>query len=114
MPVRGLRKFLNAASHLFDAKRSHCELTSMEVHNDEGIIVAQWKFQGVLRLPWRPRMPTVVGETTYRFDDDGLIESHIETWDLSAQQAFLQTKWFEVDREALEEYHAMHNHHHHT
>ena len=111
MPVRGLRKFLNAASQLFDAKRSHCELTSMEVRQDEGTIVAQWKMNGVLRLPWRPVMPEVQGETTYRFDDEGLIESHSETWDLSATQAFLKTRWFQVDKKALEEHHAMHHRH---
>ncbi|CAB9520185.1 Uncharacterized conserved protein (DUF2358) [Seminavis robusta] len=93
MPVRGLRKFLNAASQLFDLKQSQCELQSLQVQGDA--IVAKWTMNGTLRLPWRPKMPRVRGVTTYHLDADGLIKLHEETWDLTAAQAFLKTAWFD-------------------
>lgn len=98
MPVRGLRKFLNAASQLFDAKQSKCELLDLTVQEQQGVIVARWKMNGVISLPWRPIMPEVVGETIYSLDHEGLIHSHEETWDISAAQAFLKTTWFDFAR----------------
>lgn len=93
MPVRGLRKFLNAASQLFDPRESFCELLNLEIQGD--VIVADWKMNGVIRLPWGPKMPEVQGQTTYHFDEDGLISRHEETWDLSAMDAFTKTAWFD-------------------
>lgn len=93
MPVRGLRKFLNAASQLFDPRESVCELLGLELRGD--VVVADWKMNGVIRLPWGPRMPEVQGQTTYHFDQDGLIHRHEETWDLSAMDAFTKTTWFD-------------------
>lgn len=102
MPVRGLRKFLNAASQLFDPKQSVCELLSLEIQGD--VIVADWKMNGVLRLPWRPRLPEVQGQTIYHFDENGLIARHEETWDLSAVEAFLKTSWFDFQFKAAHTY----------
>jgi len=96
MPVQGLRKFLNAALHLFDPKQSECELLSLTVREND--IVARWKFNGVLRLPWRPKLPEVTGRTTYTFDDEGLIKEHAETWDISALEAFIKTEWFNFSK----------------
>ena len=95
MPVRGLRKYLNAASQLFDHQKSRSELLSLDV-NEKGVIVAQWRMQGVLRLPWRPAVPSWTGSTTYYTDENGLIYRHEETWDKSVLQAFMQTLWPEV------------------
>lgn len=89
MPVRGIRKYLNAASQLFDHQKSQAELLSLTVQNE--VIVAKWRMNGVLMLPWRPSVPTWTGSTTYYTDDDGLIYRHVETWDKSVLQAFLQT-----------------------
>jgi hypothetical protein len=91
MPVRGLRKYLNAASHLFDPRESTCDLLSLTV--ETSVVVARWRMQGTLRLPWRPTMPVVMGTTTYHTDGDGLVRLHEETWDVSVFQAFLQTFW---------------------
>jgi hypothetical protein len=112
MPVRGLRKYLNAASQLFDPKHSYAELLSLEgeVERDNidgntmgdgtrnaattsssSRIVARWKMKGRLRLPWKPYTPEWTGSTTYYRDNDGLIYRHEETWDTSVLQAFLQT-----------------------
>jgi hypothetical protein len=92
MPVKGLRKYLNAASQLFDQGKSRSQLLSLEIL-DNGTIEAKWKMTGTLRLPWKPQLPNWTGTTTYHFDTDGLIYKHEETWDMSVVQAFLRTLW---------------------
>jgi Uncharacterized conserved protein (DUF2358) len=90
MPVKGLPKYLGSASQLFDRATSVAELISLQV--DEGnTIVATWRIQGTLRLPWHPSLPTMTGSTTYHLDDDGLVYLHKETWDLSVPEVFLRT-----------------------
>ena len=112
MPVRGLRKYLGAASQLFDRKTSRAELLSLtteyccdttvqqqqQQQNEPSarcisnhVIVARWRMNGVLRLPWKPRLPEWTGTTTYHLDEDGLIYWHEEEWDMSVGQAFLKT-----------------------
>jgi hypothetical protein len=91
MPVRGLRKYLNAASQLFDQHKSFTKLLSLEVQGN--VIVADWKMSGVLMLPWHPSIPEWTGRTTYHRDENGLIYKHDETWDMSVFQAFLRTFW---------------------
>jgi hypothetical protein len=99
MLVRGLRKYLNAASHLFDHATSSAKLLSLGTkriadNNDDDddatsmIVVARWKLQGVLHLPWHPKLPIWTGSTTYHFDEDGLIQLYEESWDISVLQAF--------------------------
>ncbi|EEC50998.1 predicted protein [Phaeodactylum tricornutum CCAP 1055/1] len=103
MPVRGLRKYLNAASQLFDPRTSRATLLSLEEEKEDGVlvtndvdklptrIVAKWEMRGILRLPWKPSLPTWTGTTTYVRDADGLIYQHLETWDMSVGEAFLRT-----------------------
>jgi Uncharacterized conserved protein (DUF2358) len=92
MPVKGLRKYMNAASQLFDQKQSWSKLLSLEKQDDDNVIVARWQFSGVLRLPWKPLLPLVQGSTTYHIDAaSGLVDRHVETWDMSATEAFLRT-----------------------
>ena len=111
MPVRGLRKFLNAASQLFDQQLSTCELLSLNIQeqghgaDDDDVIVARWRMNGVLRLPWKPKMPEVVGTTIYRLDENHLIRLHEETWDISAVEAFFRTKWLDFSNYAGGSYH---------
>lgn len=97
MPVRGLRKYTNAASHLFDHATSTAELLSIEAVSDTNakipVVEARWRLQGVLHLPWHPRLPVWTGRTTYHFDDEGLIYHHEEEWDISVAQAFMETLW---------------------
>jgi hypothetical protein len=89
MPVKGLRKYLNAASQLFDQRQSFSELLSLEIQGD--VIVADWKMRGVLMLPWHPLLPEWTGQTTYHRDINGLIYKHDETWDMSVTEAFMRT-----------------------
>lgn len=111
LPCSGLRKYAGVASHLFDYHTSFATLKSLETitKNDniknvfkeeeeeeeqgEKIIalVARWKLIGVLRLPWRPSLPTLSGQTIYHIDNDGLIACHEESWDRSALEAFGHT-----------------------
>ena len=93
MPVHGLRKYLNAASQLFETKTSTAELLQLTHDPTTDLITARWRMKGVLRLPWRPRLPVVTGTTTYYRDADGLIYRHGETWDISVAHAFLYTLW---------------------
>mmetsp|Transcript_4245 Transcript_4245/g.12191 ORF Transcript_4245/g.12191 Transcript_4245/m.12191 type:complete len:358 (+) Transcript_4245:90-1163(+) len=104
MPVRGVRKYLNAASQLFDTSKSSAELLDLYVGDDGSgsgerggeTIVAHWKLQGVLHLPWHPSLPTWTGRTVYHLDEDRLIHRHEEHWDISVLQAFTQTLWPEL------------------
>ena len=97
MPVRGLRKYLTAASQLFDQGKSESELLEMIVVDDH-TLQAKWRMNGVLRLPWKPKLPNWTGTTTYHRDADGLIYRHEETWDMSVLQAFLRTFWPDMAR----------------
>jgi hypothetical protein len=108
MPVKGLRKYLNAASNLFDHATSTAELLSMELVQEnestksksntdaETVIVAYWRLQGVLHLPWHPQLPVWTGRTKYHFDEQGLVYHHSEEWDISVAQAFMETLWPDV------------------
>ncbi|KAJ8613897.1 hypothetical protein CTAYLR_008684 [Chrysophaeum taylorii] len=89
MPVRGPEKFADALSGLFD-HRSKCDLLSLEA-GDNLTITALWRLEGVLRLPWRPSVKPFLGQTTYTLDEEGLIDTHIERWSISAFDAFAST-----------------------
>jgi Uncharacterized conserved protein (DUF2358) len=89
MPVKGLRKYLNAAAQLFDQRTSRSELLSLKIEGD--VIVATWRFSATMHLPWKPKLPEVTGSTIYHMDASGLIYQHVETWDISAFQAFFRT-----------------------
>ena len=90
MPVRGLRKFLNAASQLFEYSSSRAELKTLRVENPK-LLVAEWRMEGVLRLPWHPVLPEWGGTTFYHLDEENLIYLHEETWDMSVAEAFIRT-----------------------
>jgi hypothetical protein len=89
MPIRGLRKYVGVAAHLFDYHESSAALKSLAVVDDT--VVAEWRLQGILHLPWRPRLPTFYGRTVYHIDAEGLIHRHEETWNMSVAHAFCHT-----------------------
>eukprot|EP00980_Cylindrotheca_fusiformis_P028034 scaffold22577_cov122-Cylindrotheca_fusiformis.AAC.13 len=88
-PIKGVRKYIGVAARLFDYKTSNCTLKSLDIVEDA--LVANWKLEATLRLPWKPRLPTMHGSTRYSFDDDGLIARHEESWDMPALEAFGRT-----------------------
>lgn len=95
MPVKGLRKYLGAASHLFDASKSSATLMDVKTVQVEAkktaVIEVKWRMEGVLMLPWRPRVRPWSGWTRYHLDGDNLIEYHQEGWDISVVEAFVGT-----------------------
>ena len=96
MPVRGLRKYLSAASHLFDPRESNAQLLSIMHHENSGdkgygMIEVTWRLGGVIMLPWHPKVESWTGRTKYHLDDEGLIYLHEEEWDISVWQAFICT-----------------------
>lgn len=96
-PVRGLRKYLAAASNLFDSSKSFATLTDVSLVEDDlsdsnaKVIQVRWRMEGVLMLPWRPKIKPWSGWTRYHLDDEGLILHHEEGWDISVLQAFVGT-----------------------
>jgi hypothetical protein len=101
MPVRGLKKYLSAASHLFEYKTSRADLLRpLVIDKDCNTIKAYWRIEGVLNLPWKPRVKPWTGTTTYFIDQSlGLIDCHQETWDISVLDAFFSTlfPWYGSD-----------------
>ena len=91
MPVLGLRKYLDAASKLFMQSKSHAEFLGMNYSEEDRFIDVYWRLSGVLMLPWHPSVKPWTGKTRYIVDDEGLIESHIEEWDISVYEAFICT-----------------------
>lgn len=89
MPIRGLRKYVGVAAHLFDTDQSRATLHSLQIVNDT--LVAEWELKGIIRLPWHPSLPTLSGTTIYHVDSDGLIERHEEFWNISVAYAFCFT-----------------------
>ena len=96
MPVRGLRKYLSAAAHLFDQRQSFAELRSIQYTEDGGqrglgIVEVKWRLGGVIMLPWHPNVEPWTGWTKYHLDEEGLVFLHEEGWDISVWRAFMCT-----------------------
>lgn len=92
MPVKGLRKYLLFASQLFDQHSSRADLIApIEVDRENNRIIAQWRLEGILNLPWHPTLKPWTGRTIYHIGADGLISQHVEEWDISVMDAFLST-----------------------
>mmetsp|Transcript_27102 Transcript_27102/g.37563 ORF Transcript_27102/g.37563 Transcript_27102/m.37563 type:complete len:313 (+) Transcript_27102:96-1034(+) len=89
-PVTGLRKYVDAISHLFDHKTSKVQLLDIKVLDDRRI-AAKWRLEGTLMLPWRPKFKAYTGCTLYTLDDRGLVARHEEKWSISALDAFVST-----------------------
>lgn len=93
MPVCGLRKFKLTAAQLFVHSESHSELLGpLLIDRFNKTITAYWRISGKLNLPWQPRVKPMTGNTMYIIDArSGLIEKHVEQWDISVLEAFLCT-----------------------
>mmetsp|Transcript_31111 Transcript_31111/g.44716 ORF Transcript_31111/g.44716 Transcript_31111/m.44716 type:complete len:337 (-) Transcript_31111:54-1064(-) len=92
MPVKGLKKYLLSVSNLFDRKKSRADLIRPLIIDEESrTIQAFWRLEGVLNLPWHPTMKPWTGNTIYYLDSVGLIERHVEHWDISVMDAFIST-----------------------
>jgi len=90
MPVSGLRKYVDATSHLFEPKSSSIDLLSIETVDDRAVL-ARWRLEATLMLPWRPSVKAYTGVTLYELNDEGLISRHTELWSITAADAFIST-----------------------
>lgn len=94
MPVTGLSKYVDAISSLFVRSRSRIELLHLETIRSEldtECIIARWRLQGTLHLPWKPSVKAYTGTTLYQLDHQGLVCSHTEVWSITAFDAFVST-----------------------
>lgn len=96
LPLKGLRKYIGVASHLFDSKTSRSKLLSLQQvmfsnlqQNPQTVLKAEWKMSLTLNLPWKPKLSEFTGSTLYYLDEDHLICRHEEAWDISVWNAFL-------------------------
>lgn len=97
MPVKGLRKYLAAASKLFDHSKSYADLLELQILSEKNQIQVKWEIGGVIMLPWHPEVKPWTGKTIYHIDiANGLIYKHEEFWDISVFQAFICTIWPKV------------------
>ena len=91
MPVTGLKKYISSTSQLFDHKASRADLIALESNEDQRTVTVHWRLEGILNLPWHPVLKPWTGHTTYMIDDLGLIDKHVEKWDISVVDAFVST-----------------------
>lgn len=89
MPVKGLRKYVDAISHLFEHKSSKVDLLSIQELPNRGAIIARWRLEGTLMLPWRPCVRAYTGVTLYEMNSRGLVCRHTELWSTPVAIAFL-------------------------
>jgi Uncharacterized conserved protein (DUF2358) len=91
MPVLGLRKYVASTSQLFDHKVSRADMIDISVDQTERVVTVSWRLEGILNLPWHPSLKPWTGRTSYYIDESGLIERHVESWDISVLDAFVST-----------------------
>ncbi|KAJ1449479.1 hypothetical protein M885DRAFT_535450 [Pelagophyceae sp. CCMP2097] len=92
MPVRSTRAFASALRGLFFAPQSKIELLDIRLGFEENTVVAEWRLEGRLKLPWRPLIKPFVGRTTFTTNaETGLVVQHVEEWSVSALDAFIST-----------------------
>lgn len=91
MPVCRLRKYLSAASKLFDHKKSYADLLDLKINHSKWIIIVYWKISGILILLCKPKVKPYTGHTKYYLNEHSLIYLYKENWDISVTQAFLST-----------------------
>ncbi|PSO55650.1 MAG: hypothetical protein BRC35_11430 [Cyanobacteria bacterium QH_10_48_56] len=75
----------------------HAQLFFTEIYFDvhdvrqaaKYIIKVDWTVRGTLRLPWKAKI-FFNGNSTYKLNQDGLIYSHIDTWDRAPTEVLKQ------------------------
>ncbi|KAK9916782.1 hypothetical protein WJX75_006973 [Coccomyxa subellipsoidea] len=85
--VKGPETYSRAVAALFDHDTSRADLISMEV-TDSHTITSRWRFDAAINFPGKPRIKPYTGSTRYIIKD-GLVQQHIETWDISTLDAFV-------------------------
>lgn len=65
---------------------THIRVLHQAVGNDT--IELKWRFEATLNVPTSPKIKPYTGTTIYHIKD-GKVDQHIETWDISALDAFI-------------------------
>jgi len=88
--VDGLSRYQTALSLLFRPELS--ELSNVKVAvTGARIIEVDYVASGTLKLPWRPRIEPWQGHIVYTLNNDGLIASQVDTWNITRFDAIRQT-----------------------
>ncbi|KAL7529424.1 hypothetical protein ACHAXR_002960 [Thalassiosira sp. AJA248-18] len=90
--VSSLSKYQTALKILFDPEQSFVKLLEpLEIEESKKEITAKIRSGGTLKLPWRPRISSYESTIKYTVDDNGLIESQVQEWSISASGALKET-----------------------
>lgn len=60
-----------------------------EIHQTDDHIKTRWVLSWTMSLPWRPRL-AIPGTSEMTVNSAGLIQTHIDYWDISFWQVFQQ------------------------
>ena len=88
--VTSLAKYQKALTILFDPSASSVRVVAPPAV-DGAVIRATIRSEGVLLLPWRPRIAPWESYLTWRVDGDGLIAEQSQTWNITSADALRQT-----------------------
>ena len=90
--VTSLAKYQKALTILFDPGASSVRLVTAPVADEaRRTISATVRSEGVLQLPWRPKIAPWESYLTWRVDGDGLIYEQAQTWNITSGSALRQT-----------------------
>jgi hypothetical protein len=90
--VNSLSRYQKALTILFDPSQSHVELLEdLQIDKNRNTITAKVRSDGVLKLPWSPRIIPYESTITYTIDTHGLIQSQVQEWNKSASRALQET-----------------------
>jgi beta-phosphoglucomutase-like phosphatase (HAD superfamily) len=90
--VASLSRYRNALRILFDPSQSAVRLIEPLVVNEKDrTISGKVRSWGVLQLPWNPRISSYETKIIYSIDDDGLIYSQNQEWNIPASEALSET-----------------------
>ena len=88
--VDGLSRYQKALSLLFRPELSELSAVRVSVAGDKRI-VADYVAEGVLKLPWRPRIAPWSGHIEWTLNAEGLVASQVDVWNITRLDAIRQT-----------------------
>ncbi|KAL7536215.1 hypothetical protein ACHAWF_005398 [Thalassiosira exigua] len=90
--VSSLSRYQNALQILFDPENSFVQLLEpLKVDESRNVITARIRSGGVLKLPWKPYISPYESTIEYHVDENGLIDSQVQDWSISASEALRET-----------------------
>lgn len=90
--VASLSRYRNALRILFDPNQSAVRLVEpLTVDEKDRTISGRIRSWGVLQLPWKPRISSYETKIVYSIDDDGLVYSQNQEWNIPASEALSET-----------------------